>query len=136
MATILRFEDMEIWKLARRISKEVFEFTQSPGICSDYSLKNQMNSSSGSIMDNIAEGFCRGSRLEFVQFLSISSGSCGELKSQFYRCFDRNYLEDIKLNYFLEMLELEYNKINAFIQYLNKSKISGTKFLGREENKK
>lgn len=57
-----------------------------------------MNRSSGSIMDSIAEGFGRGSRLEFVQFLSISTGSADELKSQLYRCIVRNYTDEENLN--------------------------------------
>ena len=72
MATVKRFEDLEIWQMARELENKVFEETQKGKLSKDYKLKDQMNSAAGSIMDNIAEGFGRGSRLEFVQFLSIS----------------------------------------------------------------
>ena len=94
MPTLQKFKDLEIWQLARALSKKVFLLTKTEKLCRDFSLKDQMNRSSGSIMDNIAEGFGRGGRLEFIQFLSISSGSADELKSQFYRCEDREYIED------------------------------------------
>lgn len=59
MGTISRFEDLEIWQKARAFSKEIFELTLLNGFEKDFSLKNQINSSSGSIADNIAEGFER-----------------------------------------------------------------------------
>lgn len=75
MATVKRFEDLEIWQMARELENKVFEETQKRKLSKNYKLKDQMNSAAGSIIDNIAEGFGRGSRLEFVQFLSISKGS-------------------------------------------------------------
>lgn len=92
MATIQKFEDLEIWQLARELAKEIFILTQTDKLSGDFSLKDQMNRSAGSIMDNIAEGFGRGSRLEFIQFLNISTGSADELKSQLYRCLDREFI--------------------------------------------
>jgi four helix bundle protein len=57
MATIKRFEDLEIWQLARQLENKIFEETEKGRLAKDYKLKDQMNASSGSIMDNIAEGF-------------------------------------------------------------------------------
>lgn len=71
MATITRFEDLNIWKKAREYCKHIFELTQNKGFINDFSLKNQINSSSGSIMDNIAEGFEREGNREFIQFLTL-----------------------------------------------------------------
>src|SRR3954471_20147899 len=92
MATIKRFEDIEAWKLARELAKEVFKLTLIGRYSKDFKLKDQINSAAGSAMDNIAEGFGRGSRNEFVNFLSIAGGSLTEVKSQLYRALDREYI--------------------------------------------
>ncbi len=129
MATINRFEDLEIWKLSRSLSKEIFRLSQNGKLSKDYELKDQMNRSSGSIMDNIAEGFGRGSRLDFIQFLSIASAT--ELKSQLYRCVDRNYSSIVDFEKLSENANAVYKKINGFIKYLNTSIVKGTKFKDR-----
>jgi len=71
MATIKRFEELEIWQLARQLENSVYEETGKGKLSKDDKLSDQLNASTGSIMDNIAEGFDRGSRLEFIQFLTI-----------------------------------------------------------------
>jgi len=131
MATIQKFEDLEIWQLARILSKDIFILSQTTNLVKDFSLKDQMNRSSGSIMDNIAEGFGRGSRLEFIQFLSISTGSADELKSQLYRCFDKEYISKENFEDLYEKTNAIYKKINGFIKYLNSSVVKGTKFKER-----
>ncbi len=90
-----------------------------------------MNNSSGSLMDNIAEGFGRGSRLEFVQFLSISKGSANELQSQLYRTFDRKYISKEKFDELYNLADKCCGKIHSFMSYLNKSDIKGQKFVHR-----
>src|SRR5215468_10532033 len=92
MATIRRFEDLEIWQLARELSKKIYRLTFKDPIALDHRLKNQMRGSCGSIMDNIAEGFERGSRLEFINGLTTAKGEIGELKSQLYRALDNLYI--------------------------------------------
>lgn len=92
MATIAKFEDLEIWQLARELSKQVYALTFTEPLKNDFRLKDQMRGSSGSAMDNIAEGFERASQLEFVNSLSYSKGEVGELKSQLCRCFDNQYI--------------------------------------------
>ena len=76
MGKIERFEDLEIWKLARKICEEVYQIIQTTGLKDNYALRNQMDRCSGSIMDNIAEGFERNGNKEFRQFLSIAKASC------------------------------------------------------------
>jgi four helix bundle protein len=100
MATITKFEDLEVWQKARKFSKELFDFIEKGGFKRDYKLIEQINAASGSIMDNIAEGFERSSRLEFINFLGYAKGSTGEVKSQLLRASDRKYLETEKLDYF------------------------------------
>ena len=82
-------------------------------------------------MDNIAEGFGRGGRLEFIQFLSISNGSGNELQSQLYRCPDRQFMTSERFKELYELTDLVCKKINAFMSYLNKSAIKGQKFANR-----
>jgi len=89
---IERFEDLEIWQEARELCRRVSEITSVSPFCSDFNLKDQIRASSGSVMDNIAEGFERGGNKEFIQFLSIAKGSCGETRSQSYRAFDYKYI--------------------------------------------
>ncbi len=131
MATIQKFEDLDIWQLARSLSKDIFVLSLSGKLSKDFSLKDQMNRSSGSIMDNIAEGFGRGSRLEFIQFLSIATGSADELKSQLYRCLDKEYINEESFEGLYERTDAIYKKINGFIKYLNSSLVKGTKFKER-----
>lgn len=132
MATIKRFEDLEVWQLARQLENKIFEEAGKGKLSKDYKLKDQMNASSGSIMDNIAEGFGRASRLEFVQFLSIANGSGNELQSQLYRCLDRKYLSRDRFDELYLLTDLVCKKINAFISYLNKSSVKGQKFANRK----
>jgi four helix bundle protein len=131
MATILRFEDLEIWQLAKELAKEIFILSKKGMLSKDFALKDQMNRSAGSIMDNIAEGFGRASRLEFIQFLSIASGSTTELQSQIYRCFDKGYMDEAYFNELAEKTNAVYKKTNGFIKYLNGTIIKGTKFKER-----
>jgi four helix bundle protein len=81
MSMVKRFEDLEIWQLAREISKDVYKITYKESIKYDFSLIDQLRRSSGSIMDNIAEGFERDGNKEFIQFLSVAKGSAGETRS-------------------------------------------------------
>ena len=131
MATIQKFEDLEVWKKARILSDKIYPLTFKEPIASDFRMKDQMRGSVGSIMDNIAEGFERGSKLEFINSLTISKGETGELKSQLYRCLDNKYISQ---NNFVELYNLadEVTKmITGLISYLNKSKIKGQKFKNR-----
>ena len=136
MATIQRFEDLEIWELSRQLAKEIFLFSKSEKISKDFALKDQMNRSAGSIMDNIAEGFGRASRLEFIQFLSIATGSAAELQSQIYRSSDKEYMDEVMSTNLSEKVNAIYKKTNGFIKYLNSTLIKGTKFKERVQTHK
>jgi four helix bundle protein len=78
MATVKRFEDLEIWKESRKLSKEIIKIVQTTDLNKDFKLKDQIKGSSGSVMDNIVEGFERNGNAEFKQFLSIEKGSACE----------------------------------------------------------
>ena len=92
MATINNFEDLDTWKRARELNKVIYSVITGTNLKNDYKLKEQINGSSGSIMDNIAEGFERSGNREFNNFLSIAKASCGETRSQLYRVYDRKYI--------------------------------------------
>ena len=128
MAKIEKFEDLEIWNISRDICKDIEILFETTSLGKRYALKDQMDRSSGSIMDNISEGFERNGNREFINFLSYSKGSCGELKSQLYRSLDKKIISDEQFRITSEKIELVKNKIGAFMKYLNNSEIKGLKF--------
>ena len=131
MATITKFEDLDMWQKARSLSKDIFIYIQEGGFKKDYKLIDQINAASGSIMDNIAEGFERSSKLEFINFLSYSKGSAGEVKSQLYRALDRNYLSEEKFQQLYKRVDEITKMTTSFIAYLNQATIKGQKFKDR-----
>jgi four helix bundle protein len=129
MATIKRFEDLEIWQEARRLSKEIILISKTTDLNKDFKLKAQIKDSSGSVMDNIAEGFERNGNGEFRQFLSIAKGSSGESRSQLYRIFDNDYINKEEFDILVSDYEKLSVKIHNFITYLNKNDFKGTNFI-------
>src|SRR5215204_3249757 len=101
MATIIRFEDLDAWRLARELTQEVYRVTGNGEFSRDFGLTNQIRKASVSVMSNIAEGFERDGNKEFRNFLSIGKGSAGEVRSQLYVALDQGYLtrEDFDLIY-------------------------------------
>lgn len=125
MATIKQFEDLDVWKKSRQICDEIYKLTSVKPFATDYELKNQILKSSGSVMDNIAEGFERGSKGEFITFLGYSKGSAGEVRSQLYRALDRKYLDQKDADILLSEISEISKMLSGFIQYLNTSTIRG-----------
>jgi len=125
---IKRFEDLEIWKEARELCKVVQEITSQPPFSNDFKLRDQIRGSSGSAMDNIAEGFDRGGNKEFGQFLSMSRGSTGESRSQSYRAYDNKYITEEKFNELLERTDSLSRKTYKLMEYLKNSNIKGIKY--------
>lgn len=133
MPTIVRFEELEIWQLSRKLYIKISTLVEKLRVKREYRFAEQMKSSSGSIMDNIAEGFERSSRLEFLNSLSISKGEAGELKSQLYRCLEDNYLNKEEFAELYNETDLVSKKIASFIIYLNSSMHKGLKFKDRKQ---
>jgi len=125
MSTIKRFEDLDVWKESRTLNKIIGSLIQEKKFEHNFRLINQIEGSSGSIMDNIAEGFERGTRGEFIQFLGYSKGSCGELRSQLYRALDRSYIVQKQFDDLLKLVSRISAMIHSLIIYLQKTKING-----------
>ena len=92
MAKAEKFEDLIVWQEARLLRKEISEATKVGAFSRDFEMRAQIRDAALSAMDNIAEGFERGSNEEFVQFLSFSKGSVGEVRSALYAALDEGYL--------------------------------------------
>ncbi len=75
------FEKLEVWKRSCRLSVEIHRLLSE---CKDYGFKDQLFRSALSVPSNIAEGYERGSRKEYIRFLNIAKGSCGEMRTQLY----------------------------------------------------
>jgi four helix bundle protein len=90
---IERFEDLIAWQKARELTKNIYKITRQGEFKKDFGLRDQIRRASVSVMSNIAEGFERGGRSEFHQFLVIAKGSCAELKSHLYVALDADYID-------------------------------------------
>src|ERR1041384_2391567 len=90
--TVTHFEELQIWKDARVLAKEIYSLTSGARFSKDFNLRGQIRAAAVSIMANIAEGFERSGNQEFSQFLYVAKGSCGEVRSQLYIAMDQGYL--------------------------------------------
>ncbi len=125
---ITRFEELEIWQLGRELYKRVFEITSTKPFCKDYKFRDQIRASSGSVPDNIAEGFDRGGNKEFIYFLSIARGSCGETRSQSYRAYDSKYIDSETLEDLLARTATISSKTINLIKHLRNTDHKGIKY--------
>ena len=128
MAAVKDFEELAIFQKARELSKKIYPVTNREGFKSDYRFVQQIRAAAGSIMDNIAEGFERTGNKEFLNFLYIAKGSCGEVRSQLIRANDVGYLTPEEY----EELYTECRKLSAgimnFIKEIKASDLTGAKF--------
>lgn len=128
MATFKKFEDIEAWQKARVLANLVYNEVSTSIFNTDIKLRSQMLGSSGSIMDNIAEGQGRGGSAEFKQFLWIAKGSSAELRSQLYRSLDRNFINENKFKELFNIADEIEKMIKGFINHIEKSEIKGIKY--------
>lgn len=128
MATIKKFEELEIWQMARILSKEIYKITKYSEFSRDFKLVDQIRGSSGSVMDNIAEGFGRGGNKEFSNFLTFTIGSANETQSQLYRALDQEYITETEFNQLYEKADEIIRRSGKLIQYLKSSDHLGIKF--------
>jgi len=119
---IQKFENIEVWQLARAYVKEIYVQTGKSNFSKDYGLRDQLRRASVSIMANIAEGFERKTKNEFIHFLFISKGSCGESRSHLYVALDLGYLNKNDFNHLLNQAEKISKSLAGFIKYLRNDK--------------
>lgn len=131
MAAIEKFEDILAWQKAKIFCAEIFAISMATKLSTDYKLRDQINGSSGSIMDNIAEDFGRGGSTEFVQFLGIAHASACESQSQLYRILDRKYIDEEKFKQLYNIAEEIKKMLRGLVHYLKKTPISGPKYKDR-----
>jgi four helix bundle protein len=131
MNKIERFEDIIAWQRARVLTKEIYASTRIGQFAKDYGLKDQIQRASVSTMSNIAEGFERGGDREFIQFLSNSKGSCGEVKSQLYVALDQSYISTASFGELYAKADEVSRLVGGFMGYLQQSQVGGHKYKGR-----
>ena len=128
MSAVRDFEELAIFQKARELSAKIYPVTRRGEFKYDSRFVQQIRAAAGSIMDNIAEGFERGGNKEFLNFLYIAKGSCGEVRSQLIRANDVGYLTPEEYN----ELYIECRKLSAgimnFIKEIKSSDLTGAKY--------
>ncbi|PWN07119.1 four helix bundle protein [Rhodohalobacter mucosus] len=120
MSTAKRFEDLEIWQLARELVAMIYEISNKALFSKDYGLKDQIRRSSVGVMNNISEGFESRTVKLFIDYLGRSKGSCGETRSVLYAALDQNYISKAEFNDLRQKCEKISSKTLRLIQYLEK----------------
>ena len=128
MATVKRFEELFVWQKARALNQQIILLSGLPAFDRERRLKEQIRSSSGSIMDNIAEGFGRMGNREFVNFLLIANGSAMEVRSQLTRCLDQGHISPVTHDELLSLLNEISRMIFSLIRYLRKNEKTGQRY--------
>jgi four helix bundle protein len=128
MARIEKFEDIDAWRASRDVTKLIYRITLEEPFCRDFALCNQIRRASVSVLSNIAEGFERGGNKEFIQFLTIAKGSCGEVRAQLYVALDQRYIDDETFELISGKLIETSRMLAGFIRYLQQSELRGPKF--------
>jgi four helix bundle protein len=124
---VSHFTDLELWQLARELTHKVYEATWTEPLAKDYAMAGQLRRSAISVGSNIAEGFERGGNPEFIQFLSIAKGSCGELESQLLLSADLEYLDHDRLQELRVLIRRVAAMIRSLTQRLKESHYQGWK---------
>ncbi|MDI6788865.1 MAG: four helix bundle protein [Planctomycetota bacterium] len=122
------FEDLNVYKQTRELTNNLYAITKEPAFCKDYGLVDQIRRASVSIISNIAEGFERGNNTEFIYFLSIAKGSCGEVRAQLTVALDQKYIDKNIYDELVDRCRRISGMLNNLIAYLKGSKFKGLKF--------
>ena len=118
---IERFEDIEAWKAARKLTEEIYALTTQPRFAKDFGLRDQIQRAAVSVMANIAEGFDGRSTQEFIRFLGYAFRSATEVQSHLYVALDQAYLVKDEFDDLYQRAVETKKLINGFIRYLRKA---------------
>jgi four helix bundle protein len=118
MAKIERFEDIEAWKVAREMAKQVYGVTRSGEFARDFGLRDQVQRAAVSVMANIAEGFDSGSNNDFIRFLGYALRSATELQSHLYVALDDCYIDQAQFDTLFALTTKCKNLVSGFTRYL------------------
>ncbi|HTK72236.1 MAG TPA: four helix bundle protein [Croceibacterium sp.] len=134
MATVRCFEDLNGWKKARELSREIYFVTRSGPLARDFALRDQMRRAAVSVMANVAEGFGRGGNKEFIQFLGHARGSATEVKSHLYVALDSGELPQVEFDRLYRLASETEALISGLMRYLQNSDSRGRKFKTTENH--
>ena len=121
MAKAIRFEDLEVWKEGRELTRKVYKCSRNRQFSRDFSLRDHIRGAAISVTSNIAEGFDAQSNLEFVRFLNYSRRSTSEVKSQLYVALDENYIQQNEFTEIYELASKVSKMLFGFMRYLKTS---------------
>jgi len=119
---IEKFEDLDSWKVARELTKEIYEITKKEKFSKDFGLRDQIQTAAVSIMANIAEGFDSRSDKSFINFLNYAYRSATEVQSLLYVALDQKYISDIEFDNNYSEIKKIHGLIGGLIKYLKTSK--------------
>lgn len=125
---VSNFEELAIFQMARTLAKEIYDITRIGEFKNDFRFVQQIHASAGSVMDNIAEGFERQGNKEFINFLYIAKGSCGEVRSQLIRAYDVNFISEDSYKHLYNDCKKLSAAILKFIQTLKAANITGSRY--------
>ncbi len=128
MGKVKRFEDLEAWKKARELTDATHEICSREPFRKNYVLRDQIRRASISVMANVSEGFERDGDKEFIQFLAIAKGSCGEVRSHLYVALDQGYITQVEFDEISEKSEKTSKIIYGLMKYLRQTSMKGKKF--------
>ncbi len=128
MASVKNFEDLDVWKKSRILVKMIYLSTNKPEFSKDWMLINHLRKTAISIISNISEGFERDGNKEFINFLSIAKGSCGELRCQLIVAYDQNYIEENQFKELSNLAEEISKSLKGLMHYLQNSDYKGIKY--------
>lgn len=121
---INRFEELEIWKLSLKITRDIYDLTAKKEFSRDFGLRDQIRRAIVSVSSNIVEGFEKNNNNEFIRFLKIAKGSVGEVRNQLYIALTVGYISKEEFEKSNKDLENIAGQVGGFIVYLQNKRVN------------